>query len=180
MEAELQKLIDRSAIEDAIQRYSRTLDWLDEEGQTGCYWPDAHVEYGFFTGRAEDFLPVVMETERGLARRWHMLSQPLIRFHSAHSASSECYGIFGGGRLQEDGSIAGDLIGGRYLDEWEKRAVEGGEAGEGGEEWRILARTYILDWKSPLKDQPMFAPDPEFPLPTLKIDCEGHPDYREL
>lgn len=170
MEAELQKLIDRSAIEDAIQRYSRTLDWLDEEGQTGCYWPDAHVEYGFFTGRAEDFLPVVMETERGLARRWHMLSQPLIRFHSATSASSECYGIFGGGRSQDDGSIAGDLIGGRYLDEWEKRDGE----------WRISARKYILDWKTPIKDQPMFAPDPEFPLPTLKIDAGGHPEYREL
>ena len=117
MDAGLQRLIDRSEIEDVIQRYSRTLDWLDGEGQAGCYWPDAQIEYGFFTGKAEDFLPVVMETESNLARRWHMLSQPLIRFHSETSASSECYGIFGGGRMQEDGSIAGDLIGGRYLDE---------------------------------------------------------------
>ena len=111
-----------------------------------------------------------METESNLARRWHMLSQPLIRFHSDASASSECYGIFGGGRSQDDGSIAGDLIGGRYLDEWEKRDGE----------WRISARKYVLDWKTPIKDQPMFAPDPEFPLPTLKIDREGHPEYRKL
>ena len=170
MEAQLQRLIDRCAIEDVIQRYSRTLDWLDEEGQAGCYWPDGLIEYGFFTGKAEDFLPVVMETERGLARRWHMLSQPLIRFHSEVSASSECYGIFGGGRSQEDGTIAGDLIGGRYLDEWEKRDGE----------WRISARKYILDWKTPITDQPMFAPDPQFPLPTLRIDRGGHPEYREL
>ena len=170
MDAGLQRLIDRSEIEDVIQRYSRTLDWLDGEGQAGCYWPDAQIEYGFFTGKAEDFLPVVMETESNLARRWHMLSQPLIRFHSETSASSECYGIFGGGRMQEDGSIAGDLIGGRYLDEWEKRDGE----------WRIAARKYILDWKTPIKDQPMFAPDPEFPLPTLKIDAGGHSEYREL
>ena len=99
-----------------------------------------------------------------------MLSTPLIRFHSANSASSECYGVFGGGRLQDDGSIAGDLIGGRYLDEWERR----------GDEWRISARTYVLDWKSPLKDQPLFEPDPAFPLPTFRIDAEGHPAYREL
>ena len=170
MEPQLQELIDRQAIGDVIQRYCRTLDWLDAEGQASCYWPDAHIEYGFFTGRAEDFLPVVMETERGLARRWHMLSQPLIRFHSPTSASSECYGIFGGGRMQEDGRIAGDLIGGRYLDEWEKRDGE----------WRISARTYILDWKSPLENQPMFEPDPDFSLPTLKIDAGGHPEYREL
>jgi hypothetical protein len=103
-----------------------------------------------------------------------MLSQPLIRFHSAVSASSECYGIFGGGRMQADGSIAGDLIGGRYLDEWEKRA------GEDGDEWRISARTYVLDWKSPLTNQPIFTPDPDFPLPTLKIDAGGHPAYRAM
>lgn len=174
MEAKLQELIDRQEIADVIQRYARTLDWLDAEGQATCYWPDAHIEYGFFTGRAEDFLPVVMETERNLARRWHMLSTPLIHFHSPTSASSECYGVFGGGRLQEDGSIAGDLIGGRYLDEWEKRPRGGGE------EWRISARTYILDWKSLLTDQPMFAPEPDFPLPTLKIEDGGHPEYRRL
>ncbi|MHA7820481.1 MAG: nuclear transport factor 2 family protein [Erythrobacter sp.] len=170
MDARLQELIDRQDIADVIQRYARTLDWLDAEGQASCYWPDADIEYGFFAGKARDFLPVVMETERGLARRWHMLSTPLIRFHSATSASSECYGVFGGGRSQEDGSIAGDLIGGRYLDEWEKR----------GDEWRISARIYILDWKSPLSDQPMFLPDPEFPLPTLKIDAGGHHAYRKL
>ena len=170
MDARVQELLDKQEIGEVIQRYCRTLDWLDAEGQASCYWPDAHIEYGFFTGRAEDFLPVVMETERNLARRWHMLSQPLIRFHSATSASSECYGIFGGGRAQEDGSIAGDLIGGRYLDEWEKRDGE----------WRISARKYILDWKSPLSHQPMFEPDPEFPLPTLKIQESGHPEYREL
>ena len=174
MDAKLTELIDRQEIGDVIQRYCRTLDWLDAEGQASCYWPDAHIEYGFFTGRAEDFLPVVMETERNLARRWHMLSQPLIRFQSPTSASSECYGIFGGGRWQDDGSIAGDLIGGRYLDEWEKRGTINGE------EWRISARKYIVDWKSPLNNQPMFEPDPEFPLPTLKIDAEGHREYRPL
>ncbi len=170
MDTKLQELIDRQEIADVIQRYCRTLDWLDEAGQASCYWPDAAIEYGFFSGRAEDFLPVVMETERSLARRWHMLSTPLIQFHSPTSASSECYGVFGGGRLQDDGSIAGDLIGGRYLDEWEKR----------DNDWRISARTYIVDWKSPLADQPMFEPDPEFPLPTFKIEAGGHPEYREF
>lgn len=174
MDPKLQELLDKQEISDVIQRYSRTLDWLDEGGQAGCYWPDAQIEYGFFSGRAEDFLPVVMETESSLARRWHMLSQPIIRFHSPTSASSECYGIFGGGRYQEDGSIAGDIIGGRYLDEWEKRG------GSDGPEWRISARTYILDWKSPLKDQPMFDPDPAFPLPTFRIDAPGHERYRKL
>jgi hypothetical protein len=174
MDARLTELLDKQAISDVIQRYCRTLDWLDAEGQASCYWPDAAIEYGFFTGTAEDFLPVVMATESGLARRWHMLSPPLIRFHSATGASSECYGIFGGGSMQEDGTIAGNLIGGRYLDEWEKRPANDGE------EWRISARTYIVDWKSPLTDQPGFEPDPDFPLPTFKIGGPDHPRYRKL
>ncbi len=174
MDAKLQQLIDRQEIADVIQRYCRTLDWLDGDGQASCYWPDAHIEYGFFDGTAEDFLPVVMATEASLARRWHMLSTPLIRFHSERSASSESYGIFGGGRMQHDGTIAGDLMGGRYLDEWEKRSDEANS------EWRISARKYVLDWKTPITDQPMFEPDPDFPLPTLKVDAAGHQEYRKL
>lgn len=166
----LQELIDKQAISDVIQRYARTLDWLDDEGQAGCYWPDAMLDYGFYKGRADAFLPIVMEVERGSDRRWHMLSPPLIRFHSGASASSECYGIFAGASLQDDGALAGNLYGGRYLDEWEKRAGE----------WRISARTYLLDWQSDLVDQPGFEPNPDFPLPTARINASGHPLYRPL
>lgn len=170
MEQALQELIDKQAIGDVLQRYSRTLDWLDDKAQAGCYWPDAEVDYGFFKGRADQFLPIVMEVERGSDRRWHMLSQPLIAFHSLTSASSECYGIFAGATQKEDGSLAGNLYGGRYLDEWEKR----------GSEWRISARTYLLDWQSDLTNQPGFEPNPDFPLPTAQISESGHPLYRPL
>ena len=44
MEPALQELIDKQAICDVIQRYSRTLDWLDDGGQTNCYWPDAEID----------------------------------------------------------------------------------------------------------------------------------------
>ena len=170
MEAEVQQLIDRQAICDVIQRYSRTLDWLDDAGQASCYWPDAEIDYGFFKGNAEEFLPIVMEIERGSDRRWHMLSQPLIDFRSPTSASSECYGVFAGASRQEDGSLAGNLYGGRYLDEWEKRDGE----------WRISKRLYIVDWQSDLTNQPEFTPNPDFPLPTAQINRSNHPLYREL
>ncbi len=173
-EQALQELLDKQAIGDVIQRYCRTLDWLDDDAQSGCYWPDAAIDYGFFKGRAAEFLPIVMEVERGSDRRWHMLSQPLIAFRSPTEASSECYGIFAGSKWQEDGTLAGNLYGGRYLDEWEKR-----DAGNGAE-WRISARTYLLDWQSDLVNQPGFEPNPDFPLPTARIDKSGHPRYRPL
>lgn len=170
MDAALQQLIDRRQIEDVVARYARTLDWLDDDGQASCYWPDADIDYGFFKGKAADFLPVVMQTERDSDRRWHMLGGLIVKFHSGVSALSECYGIFAGARRQEDGTLAGNLYGGRYLDEWEKRNGE----------WRISARTYLLDWHHPLTNQPEFTPNPDFPLPTVQIAESGHPLYRPM
>lgn len=170
MNEQLQELLDRKAIEEVVARYARTLDWLDDEGQAGCYWPDADIDYGFFKGKASDFLPVVMQTERDSDRRWHMLGGLIVKFHSHIQASSECYGIFAGSRRQEDGTLAGNLFGGRYLDEWQKRAGE----------WRISARTYLLDWQHKLPNQPGFEPDPDFPLPTAQITVSGHPLYRPM
>ena len=47
MDARLEALLDKQAIEEVAMRYSRTLDWLDGDGQAGCFWPDAEVDYGF-------------------------------------------------------------------------------------------------------------------------------------
>ncbi|GAA4042671.1 nuclear transport factor 2 family protein [Parerythrobacter jejuensis] len=170
MDTAVQELLDKKAIEDVVARYARTLDWLDDDGQASCYWPDADIDYGFFKGKAQDFLPVVMDIERASQRRWHMLGGLIIAFQSATSASSECYGIFAGANPQEDGSLAGNLYGGRYLDEWDKRKGE----------WRISSRLYIVDWHRPLDNQPGLEPNPDFPLPTAKITESEHPLYRRL
>lgn len=69
MDQAIQDLIDKQAIGEVIARYSRTLDWLDDEGQASCYWPDAAIDYGFFTGTAAEFVPVVMAVERQSQRR---------------------------------------------------------------------------------------------------------------
>ena len=63
MQEELQELLDRKACEDVLIRYGRTLDWLDEAGQRDCFWPDAQIDYGFFKGSGEDWVPVVMSVE---------------------------------------------------------------------------------------------------------------------
>lgn len=168
MDKDLQQLLDRQAIADLIQRYSRTLDWLDDEGQASCYWPDAAIDYGFFTGTAAEFLPVVMAIERSSQRRWHMLGGLAVRLHDETHASGECYGIATATR-KVDGVWTGGMYGGRYLDEFEKRDGE----------WRISARRYVMDWKGALPEQPG-KPDPAFPLPILEIVQSGHEAYRPM
>jgi hypothetical protein len=171
IEAKVQELLDRQAINDLIARYSRTLDWLDDEGQAGCYWPDAAIDYGFFKGTAADFVPVVMQVERSTGRRWHLLTSLAVKLTSATTAEGECYGVALGFRREEaDAPYTGTMYGGRYLDTYEKR----------GEEWRISSRRYIMDWTMPMPGQPDASPRADFPLPMLDLTQSGHPDYRRM
>jgi len=173
MDERLQQLLDKQEITEVISRYSRTLDWLDDDGQLACYWPDAEIDYGFFKGTAAEFVPIVMEVERASARRWHMLNGVQIKLHSATSASVECYGI-ATGIAENEGNYAGNMFGGRYLDEFEKRE------GDSGPEWRIAKRMYVMDWSLPLPDQPGANPNPDFPLHILDLTKSGHPFYRSM
>jgi SnoaL-like domain len=168
-DAEVQGLLDKAAITEVIARYSRTLDWLDDAGQASCYWPDAAIDYGFFTGSAADFVPAVMAIERGSQRRWHFLGGLQIALHSASEASAECYGLATGVGNNE-GVWTGTLYGGRYLDEFAKRDGE----------WRISKRQYVMDWSMPLGVQNDGTLNPAFPLPILEIIASGHPLYRAM
>lgn len=169
MDPALQQLLDKQAITEVIARYSRTLDWLDDEGQATCYWPDAQIDYGFFSGTATDFLPVVMAIERQSQRRWHMLNSVQIAFTGPDAASVECYGLATGIR-ETDGLWTGNLYGGRYLDEFARRQGE----------WRIAKRQYVMDWSVPLGPQNDGTPNPVLPLPILEIIASGHPMYRPM
>lgn len=173
MEKALRQLLDKQEITEVLNRYSRTLDWLDDAGQARCYWPDAAIDYGFFVGIAKEFVPVVMEVERASRRRWHMLNSVQIDLRSDTGAHVECYGL-AVGINDNEGEMKGNLYGGRYLDEFEKREIESRM------EWRISKRKYILDWTLPLPVQPDGSPRPEFPLHMLDLSKSGHEDYRAI
>lgn len=171
VEAVLQELLDKQAIQELIARYSRTLDWVDDAGQADCYWPDAAIDYGFFKGTAADFVPVVMAVERSTGRRWHLLSSLAVKLTSTTTAEGECYGIALGFRREDEAEpYRGNMYGGRYLDQYEKRDGE----------WRISSRRYIMDWTMAMPDQPDASPNAEFPLPMLDLRESGHPDYRAM
>lgn len=170
MDQAIQELLAKQAITELVTRYSRTLDWLDDDGQMACYWPDATIDYGFFKGTAAEFVPVVMAVERSTGRRWHMLTSLQIRLTSATTAIGECYGVAVGLRREDGAAYKGNMYGGRYLDEYEKR----------GGEWRISSRRYVMDWTLPMPDQPDASPRADFPLPMLDITASGHPDYRPM
>ena len=169
MDPRLEALLDKQAIEEVIMRYSRTLDWLDGEGQATCFWPDAEIDYGFYNGNGEGWVPVVMEVEMMAERRWHLCGGLLIQLRGSR-ASSECYGFTVSCATDDVGERSDSLFGGRYLDEWEKR----------GAEWRILKRRYVLDFTYRLPHGLEDLSAAGLSLPILQIQQPGHPDYRAL
>jgi len=163
---QLQQLLDKQAIAEVLQRCSRTLDWLDEAGQASCYWPDADIDFGFFQGRADAYVPMVMEHQRGAAKRWHMSTNVMIKLDGDH-ALAESYGITVGAGTN-DGPRR--MYGGRYLDELSKR----------GQEWRISKRVYILDWSKTFSDDSGEARLEGAALYAPDINEPDHELYRRM
>ena len=169
MDPRLEALLDKQAIEEVVMRYSRTLDWLDEKGQSQCFWPDAEIDYGFYKGDGAGWVPVVMDVEMAAERRWHLCGGLIVMLNGT-KASSECYGFTVSCAVDESGNKGDSLFGGRYLDEWEKRQTE----------WRILRRRYILDFCYQLPHGLEDLSAAGLSLPVLQIRQPGHPDYRPL
>ena len=166
MDNQLQELLDKQAISEILQKYSRTMDWLDEDGQASCYWPDAHVDFGFFSGRADEFVPMVMVHEQKAVKRWHLVTGEIIKINGK-KAEVESYGISTGSSGNDSPS---NMYGGRYLDEFEKRNGE----------WRISKRMYILDWKKSYTDLSQEAIIEGGALHTPDISKPEHELYRRI
>lgn len=166
MDEQLQQLLDKQAIAEVLQRCCRTLDWLDEPGQASCYWPDAAVDFGFFEGSAEAFVPMVMQHQREAVKRWHLATGVMIQL-DGEQAQAESYGITVGASTT---SGQCRMYGGRYLDTLEKRAGE----------WRISRRNYLLDWTKVFSDDSEVAELEGAALTTLKVAEPGHELYRAM
>ena len=168
MDPEIQALLDKQTIAEVQARYCRTLDWLDEAGLASVFWPDADIDYGFFVGSGEDFIPFVMQVEKSSERRWHNLTNLSIKLNGS-DAEVECYGI-----AQSTSSRIGKktdrMFGGRYLDAFQKR----------DDEWRISKRKFILDWTQSFDHGLDAFREGRMSLPILDIREPGHPEYREL
>ena len=164
--AALQELLDKNACQEVLIRYARALDWVDEEALKTVFFPDAEIDYGFFTGRGDEFIPVVIELERGFLRRWHNNGPALITL-SGDVAEAESYGL-AAAVSRQDGQTVTNVFGGRYLDRLERRDGQ----------WGIAKRQYLLDWQRSFE---MDAANEAVPgLPWLDGAAPDHPLYRRL
>ncbi|MBV1688946.1 nuclear transport factor 2 family protein [Novosphingobium sp. G106] len=139
--AEVQTLIDRQAISDCLQRYSRGIDRRDREILRSVYHEDAWDDHAVFCGPAEKFADWAYDFHAKYQTRHHHY----ILNHSCEFdgdvAHCETYYLFAG--VNREGPEV-TLSGGRYLDRFEKRDGR----------WAIAARKCLIEWMGTLNDVP--------------------------
>ena len=137
--AQLQMLVDRESIRDVVARYCFGTDRCDDDVLRSVYWPDATDSHGVFNGPVHEYIPFASAIADGTDAMQHFVGSMLIRV-TGSTARSESY-FFAFMRYRTENGPEDKLVGGRYLDDMEKRDGE----------WRILRRKVEFDWARELE-----------------------------
>jgi hypothetical protein len=127
------ELLDRQAIWDCMLRYTRGVDRLDEDLIRSAFWEDGHDSHGQVNGSPEQFLAFWMPTQTAREAGQHFVSNHTVHL-DGDGADTETYFMVS---IKNVGSDTLELVGGRYVDRFEKR----------GGEWRIKTRVVLMDWQ---------------------------------
>jgi hypothetical protein len=131
---ELQALLDRESIRDRIARLARAEDRRDADAITAGFWQDSTVDYGIFQGDFAAYLAWVTPGSPAVPVTQHVLGQSVIDLRGdvalveTHATAYH--------RIDMGAEHRDVLLGGRYLDRFEKRDGD----------WRIAKRTMLYDW----------------------------------
>lgn len=168
LESEMARERDIREIHDVLARYSRALDWLDDEMIETVFYDDAEIDYGFFKGSGKDFKPVLMELEHSMPRRWHYTSQISVEL-DGDRAEVESYNLSLALATQAPSETdAFSIFFGFYKDRFLKR----------GGKWGIIGRKHLAVSGSQLMEG---APEGDMgDLNQIGKTGTGHPDYRRL
>lgn len=169
-QADLEDLVARREIGAVLTRYCTALDRADLAMMGRVYWPDGGDRHGIYVGDAATFIPFIIDgIQRWFEVAVHAISNIDIVVEGDRAASEaylfsicrvpqdQAADIFGADYLARHGEGTLDpghhlfMMGGRYLDRFERR----------GGEWRILERQVVLDWSdnwpsTEIVDQGMF------------------------
>jgi SnoaL-like protein len=131
---DLVDLLDREKIRSCLAQLARGEDRRDYDLIVGCYWPQAVVDHGIFTGTLDEYLAWVVPGTPDIPVTQHVLGQSVVDLHS-DTALVETH-VLAYHRVSARTEDRDTVIGGRYLDRMDKVA----------DEWRISERTMVYDW----------------------------------
>jgi len=130
--ARMQAIEEQAAIRDVMRRYVRGLDRHDVALESSAFWPDAQINYGFYSGERDAFVAWGNAThEANYVRHQHHLTSQTIDI-DGDTAHVESYVIY---LLRSRDETATRIGGARYIDRMERRDGE----------WRIAVREFLPD-----------------------------------
>lgn len=130
----LARMVDRQQIWECLLRYIRGVDRMDQDLIRSAFWEDASNSHGPVSGTVEDFIGEWHPAQSTREVSFHMVSNQQLDFDDGNGAHGETYFSAAIKQTAEDEI---ELVGGRYVDRYEKR----------GGEWRIATRVVLLDWQ---------------------------------
>jgi hypothetical protein len=133
MDPEVRRLIDRQAIVDCVNRYTRGLDRHDDEVVASAYHDDALDHHGDFVGTPAEFIPWAngLHAADWSAHHHHLTTHTVELDGDTAHAETYCIGTF----LRKDEPVV-DMAGGRDIDRLERLVGE----------WRIVSREVVIEW----------------------------------
>jgi len=131
MTGALRLLEDRAAIHDLLVRYASAVDRRDWPALAACFTPDAHADYGFFSGDLPSVVGAIRAGLEQFAHTMHFLGDQLIEVAGA-TATSETYAVCYHRRGDQDLTV-----GVRYLDDLVRRRGR----------WLIGRRVMTVEWQ---------------------------------
>jgi hypothetical protein len=163
LSATIAELKARADITEVCHRYCRALDRVDDPLLRSVFHPNSTHQHGPFRGSSSDFCGFAIELLRELVRTQHLLGNVSVElkgdvayvesyFQAYHriARGKEGAGVF----VRHDKSVDEDIIiGGRYIDRFERRAGV----------WKIAHRTGLHEWeqwsKADERHFPLMGPD---------------------
>ncbi|WP_099039355.1 nuclear transport factor 2 family protein [Mycobacterium neglectum] len=135
MDPALQEMLDEFALRKLVHAYCRAVDRGDIAALRDLYHHDATDAHGAFsTGSVEGFFEQLVASRPFIKAMAHNITT--VNFAvDGNSAEGEIYNI-AVHTLAGRGRDVDLVIGGRYLDRYEKRA----------DTWKLLERTIVTDW----------------------------------
>jgi hypothetical protein len=131
IELQIDRLVVKEAVETVLCRYSNAIDRGDLEMLKSVYWPEATDDHGIFVGNAIAFAEFIIPLLSTMSHTMHRISNVGIELKDKNTAHVQSYFM-----SYHEHDTSQTIVGGRYLDQFERRA----------EEWRILKRVVVMDW----------------------------------
>ncbi len=134
LERTVRKLQDRSDIYECLVRYCRGIDRNDVELALSAYHKDAIDDHGAFCGPARMVVESALQFHNSNHKRTqHSITNTTMEI-DGDVAHCETYYHYSG--LNKDWPTPVAMVGGRYLDRFERRNGE----------WKIALRQSLIEW----------------------------------